>query len=1396
MGNIRKLIETLTDIGIDLEGEDETILAGLRFELEDMDDDDKVNEHLKEFEQDWLNDIQDTNAKSSIITAIKEYRGESGESTKADNGKELREKFANLNYQIQSADDSWIKANPQEFQRMKDELHSLDNKIRDMEIATEIIRQLGGFSVLKIMTGAYNFIALKRGVSFRLKHPPANYVKIELTGADLYNIEVGRIRGTKYTMVDNIQGAYSEQMKPFLEKATGLTFTMPRVIFPKQAANGAEMSDAVKMAFASLNNTLDEIAKDIKSEDDSMDFAEFRFALVDKTDGNPVIIKKVINDFWYDQLENFEDAITERIKGALLDFQSIILHKGADGMSVGTGVFQGKENWRITAPSVNGIGIYPKDRYTKEQAEKLFTDRYLNKTAANGRMISIPLEEKNRFVDYVYDFYDGEYSRSSVQKAVDDYLRSIASEEWGGGDSFDREKTYNFLRVYPTSKDYSDYAADGSEIDVESQVRLQLIREMFAEAEKLMNDDEYMNLVVDYSDVFKPTASEALQWWTIDNLLNEIQRSDRIDEFIARAKDIGWADQYARDGQSIRSKYAKAKEYWDEIDKKMTPGQRAIYDAQYKRLEKHFDSFSDQDIAKYIQGSIQEWYDADFLLKPTDITGKNWFSLGYKYIAHNDAVHDPEWWADMANDGRHIEMGEDNAGIVSRSSVPAWVPIIRKAADGDYLSKAVSNIERLHNYMVEHGGVITIHGSSYGYFSHGQYNMRVVGNRGAIYNIVPFFPEKTAADMKNAKFFSLIRQKRATNFAITEDGGLVDIVANGTEITGGGHKITFDRATFELYKKAISENHPFFIHKNSLVKIDDAKRLVNAFEPHFRNNQNEATIPYPYAAHGMDLNRTFTYEKSPTEKWEVEYEWDRKYPIVYSVTINGEEVDIDDLSQEDNDKVHQAAYEDYIDRMVGAAEYSREFAGGGGIGKEAPNTTGSSEEKHPGPPVTSMKLVTFTKKNNRAIKIEVKVYPSMSIYQIDNPRNERFPYVVGQVLNMGHRTWACNNGWLVNDEDPCPEKKIFGMRAKDIPEGHPLRHLYPSKFRANGGGVMTGGGKISDLDDATQNLINEIINYLETDFGGKVTSSRNTGSMKDYISFRKKGGYFYEFNDQFKEVPKYSKKLEEKFGYGVFMDWSKIDIKLLGHRKLLRGGPITPLKGTTGRDKMVELEKLIMDRIDANRGTQIKAKIITTDKSMDTIQRYAKSSGGNSVLQMMHGKKRYGRMLYSVINHPETIVSVQFYDEAKDRTYADELALAQKYFQQNRHPNLWDDLAKDYDFTEQQLEDFRRATDHLSHFEAWQKASDYGLPKIEGHKTITMQSAGMPEYAQQQLKDAIDQKKNYSYHWDCGWDCSVSTSMGTDGIYRGWFSQEFKGTGNGHYWLLISPTQAIFAEHD
>jgi hypothetical protein len=36
---------------------------------------------------------------------------------------------------------------------------------------------------------------------------------------------------------------------------------------------------------------------------------------------------------------------------------------------------------------------------------------------------------------------------------------------------------------------------------------------------------------------------------------------------------------------------------------------------------------------------------------------------------------------------------------------------------------------------------------------------------------------------------------------------------------------------------------------------------------------------------------------------------------------------------------------------------------------------------------------------------------------------------------------------MMDQLDPCPEEKIFGIRKKDIPMGHELRFLYPHKFR-------------------------------------------------------------------------------------------------------------------------------------------------------------------------------------------------------------------------------------------------------------------------------------------------------------------------------------------------------------
>ena len=69
------------------------------------------------------------------------------------------------------------------------------------------------------------------------------------------------------------------------------------------------------------------------------------------------------------------------------------------------------------------------------------------------------------------------------------------------------------------------------------------------------------------------------------------------------------------------------------------------------------------------------------------------------------------------------------------------------------------------------------------------------------------------------------------------------------------------------------------------------------------------------------------------------------------------------------------------------------------------------------------------------------------IMDVVNNSNVMFPFGVGSSWNRSIETWACNNKFKIDGEDPCPEEKIFGMRAKDIPMGHELRLLYPHKFR-------------------------------------------------------------------------------------------------------------------------------------------------------------------------------------------------------------------------------------------------------------------------------------------------------------------------------------------------------------
>jgi hypothetical protein len=106
------------------------------------------------------------------------------------------------------------------------ETNFADGGSTDNSVAMEILRQLGGIGRLSAMTGAYNFLNLGDGVSFRIKNQRANYIKIKLNTNDLYDVQVGRIRGTTYKVVSEASDLYNDQLKPFIEKSTGMYLSL------------------------------------------------------------------------------------------------------------------------------------------------------------------------------------------------------------------------------------------------------------------------------------------------------------------------------------------------------------------------------------------------------------------------------------------------------------------------------------------------------------------------------------------------------------------------------------------------------------------------------------------------------------------------------------------------------------------------------------------------------------------------------------------------------------------------------------------------------------------------------------------------------------------------------------------------------------------------------------------------------------------------------------------------------------------------------------------------------------------------------------------------------------------------------------------------------------------
>jgi len=100
------------------------------------------------------------------------------------------------------------------------------------QVAQEIMRQLGGNAFVK-MTGARHIFGGENNLSFKLPSNFAkngiNYVAIQLTGRDDYDISFKKIRGMKVTDIADVTGIYADQLREVISEKTGLALEMPRV---------------------------------------------------------------------------------------------------------------------------------------------------------------------------------------------------------------------------------------------------------------------------------------------------------------------------------------------------------------------------------------------------------------------------------------------------------------------------------------------------------------------------------------------------------------------------------------------------------------------------------------------------------------------------------------------------------------------------------------------------------------------------------------------------------------------------------------------------------------------------------------------------------------------------------------------------------------------------------------------------------------------------------------------------------------------------------------------------------------------------------------------------------------------------------------------------------------
>lgn len=213
--------------------------------------------------------------------------------------------------------------------------------------------------------------------------------------------------------------------------------------------------------------------------------------------------------------------------------------------------------------------------------------------------------------------------------------------------------------------------------------------------------------------------------------------------------------------------------------------------------------------------------------------------------------------------------------------------------------------------------------------------------------------------------------------------------------------------------------------------------------------------------------------------------------------------------------------------------------------------------------------------------------------------------------------------------------------------------------------------------------------------------------------------------------------------------------------------------------------------------------INTKDNRKYKIRLFISSTDNLCVTQK--GKTRYG---YPIQLNSELLTYAKNFTPVKEKLIGpgekiyEDMVKLKKLWTTKVHPNLWQKEVAIWKTVDLEVVQQMITEADGKHYEFWKLFHEkYNTGGELVYKTTTVASWKPKWYGDYQgykenIARLLNGKEKFNYSWKGNYDVSVSGNMGEDGEYRAWFSLEYKGTGNGHYYLLINENLAVFAEDD